>query len=130
MALVYRRQFPLALAAFAATSLTAAKLDNAAMRKMSARVVPVDPNVSKLDGVKLDRKWNLDFCRAKVTNAGKTAVAIKEIVLFSIPLMLSPDSALYGESFQMLSQTAGTLGKPVDLAYSELKHYKTPSPRA
>ena len=130
MALVYRRQFPLALAAFAATSLTAAKLDNAAMRKMSARVVPVDPNVSKLDGVKLDRKWNLDFCRAKVTNAGKTTVAIKEIVLFSIPLMLSPDSALYGESFQMLSQTAGTLGKPVDLAYSELKHYKTPSPRA
>ena len=28
----------------------------------------------------------------------------------------------------MLSQTAGTLGKPIDLGYDELKHYKIPQP--
>ena len=48
--------------------------------------------------------------------------------LFRIAHNLPDDTALYGESFQMLSQTAGTLGKPVDLGYDELAHYKIPQP--
>src|SRR5678816_380793 len=35
---------------------------------------------------------------------------------------------LYGEGFQMLSQTAGTLGAPVDLSqYTDAKHYRIPT---
>jgi alpha-galactosidase len=55
-------------------------------------------------------------------------VRIKQVALFAISHGLAPDTHLYGESFQMLSQTAGTLAKPVDLGYSEPKHYKIPQP--
>src|SRR5204862_1054819 len=69
-----------------------------------------------------------DFFRAKLTNTGPTAVHVKEVALFRIAHNLPDETALYGESFQMLSQTAGTLGKPVNLGYDELSHYKIPQP--
>src|SRR6516165_6093330 len=61
-----------------------------------------------------DRKGHLYGPR--LTNTGKTAVHVKEVALFRIAHDLPDDTSLYGESFQMLSQTAGTLGNPVDLA--------------
>jgi alpha-galactosidase len=69
-----------------------------------------------------------DLYRSRLTNTGSTPVHVKEVALFRIAHNLSDDTALYGESFQMLSQTAGTLGKPVNLAYDELAHYKIPQP--
>jgi len=68
------------------------------------------------------------FYRARLTNTGKTAVHVKAVALFRISHDLPGDTALYGESFQMLSQTGGTLAKPVDLGYDELAHYKIPQP--
>jgi len=50
------------------------------------------------------------------------------VIVFSLPHRLPADTQLYGESFQMLSQTAGTIGQPADLGYSEPKHYKVPGP--
>lgn len=79
-------------------------------------------------GLHIDRRWRGGYCTARVTNRGRTAVRVKEIVLFDLPLKLHPETALYGESFQMLSQTAGTVSKPVDLGMSELKHYRIPQP--
>jgi alpha-galactosidase len=79
-------------------------------------------------GVKLSRRWSGGICRSRLTNTGKSAVRVKEVVLFRVAHKLPPETQLYGESFQMLSQTAGTLGKPVDLGYSELKHYRLPQP--
>jgi len=55
---------------------------------------------------------------------------VKQVVLCAAPIDLSPESHLYGESFQMLSQTAGTLAKPLDLGYSEKNHYKSRSRKA
>ena len=69
-----------------------------------------------------------DLYRARLTNTGKTPVHVTEVSLFQISHDLPDSTALYGESFQMLSQTAGTLGAPRDLAYDELKHYKIPQP--
>lgn len=69
-----------------------------------------------------------DLYRPRLTNTGKSPVHVKEVALFRIPHDLPDDTAFYGESFQMLSQTAGTLGKPIDLAYDELNHYKIPQP--
>ncbi|HET9526387.1 MAG TPA: glycoside hydrolase family 36 protein [Pyrinomonadaceae bacterium] len=54
---------------------------------------------------------------------------IKEVVLFDLHLPLPPSTRLYGEGFQMLSQTGGTLGQPTDLGnYTDAKHYKMPAP--
>ena len=67
-----------------------------------------------------------------ITHASPTPArpryTVKEVALFRVAHDLPDATALYGESFQMLSQTAGTLGQPVDLAYDELKHYKLPQP--
>ncbi len=51
------------------------------------------------------------------------------MVLFDLQLPLPPATRLYGEGFQMLTQTGGTLGQPADLGnYTDAKHYKLPAP--
>ncbi len=78
--------------------------------------------------LKLAGERSGDFYRSRLTNTGNAAIHVKEVVLFRISHDLPDETALYGESFQMLSQTAGTLGKPVNLAYDELAHYRIPQP--
>src|SRR5438067_519833 len=92
------------------------------VKSSPARIVP------ETSGVRVDRVWDGDLCRSRLTNDTKRPVRIKEVVLFDNTHKLPPETHLYGDSFQMLSQTSGTLGKPVDLGYSELKHYKIPQP--
>jgi alpha-galactosidase len=84
--------------------------------------------VETTTALKLTGERKGDFYLPRLINTGKTAVHVKEVALFRIAHVLPDATALYGESFQMLSQTAGTLGTPVDLAYDELKHYKIPQP--
>jgi alpha-galactosidase len=78
--------------------------------------------------LKLSGERRGDFYRPRLTNTGTAAVHVKEIALFRIAHDLPENTALYGESFQMLSQTAGTLGSPLNLGYDELAHYKIPQP--
>jgi alpha-galactosidase len=85
-----------------------------------------DADVSK---VVLARDWTGDTCRSRVINRGTGAVGVKEVVLFDLALDFPPSTGLYGESFQMLSQSGGTLGAPKDLgSYTDAKHYKMPMP--
>ena len=85
-----------------------------------------DADVSK---VVLARDWTGGTCRSRVTNRGAQAVPVKEVVLFDLTLDFPPSTGLYGESFQMLSQSGGTLGAPKDLgSYTDAKHYKMPMP--
>jgi alpha-galactosidase len=50
-------------------------------------------------------------------------------VLFQIGSVLKPDTRVYGEGFQMLSQTSGTIAKALDLSnLTDAKHYKMPIP--
>jgi alpha-galactosidase len=93
-----------------------------------SKIIPVDTaqDISKL---KLNRQWQGTICRSSLVNNGQENVRIKEIVLFDIPHDLPPETRLYGEGFQMLSQTGGTLGKPEDLSgLTDAKHYKMPIP--
>ena len=54
---------------------------------------------------------------------------IKEVVLFDLHPELPSTTRLYGEGFQMLSQTGGTLSQPQDLGnYTDAKHYRMPAP--
>jgi alpha-galactosidase len=79
--------------------------------------------------VELSREWSGSLCRSRVHNAGRAPVAIKEVVVFDLTLDLPASTPIYGESFQMLSQSGGTLGAPTDLgSYSDAKHYKMPMP--
>src|SRR3954447_15448354 len=79
--------------------------------------------------VKLIRTWSGPLCRSRVVNHGKEPVRIKEVVLFDLSLPLSLQTRLYGEGFQMLSQTGGTLGQPSNLGnYTDAKHYRLAAP--
>lgn len=91
-------------------------------------VVPVDPKDPGAREVKLERQAVGGRWQSKVVNRGKGPVRLREVVIFSLPHDLPPETQLYAESFQMLTQTAGTVGKPLDLGYSEPKHYRIPKP--
>jgi alpha-galactosidase len=93
--------------------------------KAPNEVRTVEPGAS----VKLSGARRGELYLSRLTNTGKTPVHVREVSLFRIAHDLPDATALYGESFQMLSQTAGTLGSPIDLGYDELKHYKIPQPQ-
>lgn len=91
-------------------------------------VVPVrdSPGVNQ---IKIIRQWAGPLCRSRLVNQGAESVRLKEAVLFDLTLPLPADTRLYGEGFQMLTQSGGTLGQPTDLGnYTDAKHYKLPAP--
>jgi len=79
--------------------------------------------------LKLTRRWRGSVCESHLVNQGSRPVKIDEVVLFDLNLPFPASTRLYGEGFQMLSQTGGTLGQPADLGnYTDAKHYKMPAP--
>ncbi len=91
------------------------------------KVVTLDGSPAKQ--VELVRRWRGSLCHSRLINHGSKSVRIKEVVLFDIPLTQSPTTKLYGEGFQMLTQTGGTLGQAVNYSqYTDASHYKLPAP--
>lgn len=91
-------------------------------------VVPAGDS-SRVSHIKLIRQWTGPLCRSRLINQGTENVRVKEAVLFDLTLPLPADTRLYGEGFQMLTQTGGTLGQPTDLGnYTDAKHYRLPAP--
>ena len=85
---------------------------------------------SMIDGVKLTQRWRGPICESQLTNHTTQIKPIPEVVLFDLQLPFPLSTRLYGEGFQMLSQTGGTLGQPSDLGnYTDAKHYKMPAPQ-
>ena len=79
-------------------------------------------------GADLEREWNGPFLRARIANRTRTPIHLNDVVVHEEPLALPPATALYGEGFQMLTQTAGTLAVPVDLSqYTDAGHYRIPT---
>lgn len=79
--------------------------------------------------LRVERAWSDNICRSRVLNRGSQSVRVREIVLFDAPHDLPLETPFYGEGMQMLTQTGGTIGKPVDLGnYTDPKHYKLPEP--
>src|SRR6185369_3933416 len=98
-------------------------LDQKDLRRLTGAVIAVDGR--RLDDVELIRDWTGPLCRSRLVNRGRSAVRIREAVLVDVELQFPPATRLYGEGFQMLSQTGGTLGAPVDLSqYTDAKHYR------
>jgi alpha-galactosidase len=102
--------------------------DRAAIARAPSRVVLLDDRPAG-NRIVLDRSWRGPVCRSTITNTSSDSVRIKEIVLFHAPHELPAGTPIYGEGFQMLSQTGGTLGAPVDLGnYTDARHYRMPQP--
>ncbi len=97
--------------------------DTAAIRNL----VPIgDPNTPQLS---VDVSWSGDHATATLRNLGSTPVPVHDVVLFDWRHDLPGDTAFYGEGFQMLSQTAGTIANPLDLEqYTDRGHYQLPEP--
>jgi alpha-galactosidase len=107
-------------------NLTAANLQDAVVGAPK-RVVTVDGSAPP--EIVLIRTWDGPICRPRLVNDGQRPVAIKEIVLADVRHGLPLQVPFYGEGFQMLTQTGGALGSPVDLGnYTDPKHYKLPEP--
>jgi alpha-galactosidase len=80
-------------------------------------------------GLELSRRWVNGVCSFQVKNRGTAPVVPREIVLFEWRHSLPAGTRIYGEGFQMLSQTGGTLGKSTSLgAYEDAAHYRIPKP--
>jgi alpha-galactosidase len=77
------------------------------------------------------REWtdSNHICASRITNPTGEPVTVNEVVLFEVRPGPSPEiTQLYGEGFQMLSQTAGTVAGPVDAgSYTDAGHYKLPT---
>ncbi|HSL22425.1 MAG TPA: glycoside hydrolase family 36 protein [Vicinamibacterales bacterium] len=98
-----------------------------AFEQAASRVVPVDPIAS--DAVRVVKSWHGPFCRSRAVNASARPVALRAIVLFDVLHALPAGTRFYGEGFQMLTQTGGTLGRPENLGnYTDPGHYKMPEP--
>jgi alpha-galactosidase len=81
-----------------------------------------------IPGVGLDRNWNSDTCQTQIVNRSTRTVRVKQAVIFDLRPGFPPETTLYGEGFQMLSQTGGTLGQPADYSqYTDEKHYRIPA---
>jgi alpha-galactosidase len=92
---------------------------------LRGRVIGVDG--ADAAGVDLVRDWAGPFCRSRVINRTGRAIRIREVTLFDVELTMPSETVLYGEGFQMLTQTGGTLGMPVDFSqYTDAKHYRIP----
>ena len=114
--------------ASAGQDLSVTRLTQKIFSNAASRVVPIAPETA-IAPLKLDRGWNGQLCMATLTNTGTAPVRVKEVVLFEIPHALPPETRLYGEGFQMLSQTGGTIAQPVDYgSHTDARHYKMPIP--
>ena len=117
---------PVAALAPRLLSATLNDLDQATLAKAPGGVVMVDG--TDTSAVRLLRNRRGNVWSSRVVNNGNASVRLKEVVLFELDLSLPPTTRLYGEGFQMLTQTGGTLDQPTDLGnYTDAKHYKIPA---
>ena len=97
----------------------------AAVRAHRPRVVGSAPG----SAVEVEMRWSGDRVRPVVRNRGLVPVSIDEVVLYEGPHGFPTNSAVVGESFQMLAQIAGTLAHPEDVGtYPDRTHYRLPEP--
>ncbi len=97
------------------------------VHKAAASAIPLDA-AADINGVQILRDWHGDVCTTRIVNRGNRPLRIREIVVAELEHGLAPTTPIYGESFQMLSQSAGTIAQPANLGYDELQHYKLPQP--
>lgn len=80
--------------------------------------------------VKIEKKWSGSTCQLTLVNTGSTQARVTDVIAFQVKSSWAPSTDMYGEGFTMLSQTGGTMEKPVDIGqYTDRNHYKIPERR-
>jgi alpha-galactosidase len=116
-----RREFLSVVAAAPLAQVLADQLQN----QRGPRAIGLDGE--PLDGIEVVTANSDPFTVSQIVNRGTTAVRVKEVVLLDQASFLPATTALYGEGFQMLTETAGTIAAPADLSqYTDAKHYRVP----
>ena len=94
------------------------------------KVIDKDSLVLTSPTIRLFRQWAGDRCTSSIQNASARPVQLKNIILFDIEQTgLDTATPIYGEGFQMVSQTDGTLASPADMTiYSDREWYRLPEP--
>ncbi len=78
--------------------------------------------------LRLTRSWNGPVCAATLVNGGAEPAQVKEIALWRARMPFAPDTRVYGEGYNMLSQYAGTVAAPEDIGYfTDRGHYRLPT---
>jgi len=100
------------------------------LKSSPSKVEDVQGNMISATQLVVQRKWETNICKTTVRNIGNTPLHPANIILFDLPEQgLNPDSPVYGEGFQMLSQNGGTLAKREIIGgYMDNKHYRIPDP--
>ena len=99
------------------------------LKAAPAKVILADGTTADPAAVKVERIWKGDACQTRLRSTCKTALRVRRVDLFDLPHGLPPDTAVYGEGFQMLAQTGGTLERPEDWgSYPDRSHYKLEEP--
>jgi alpha-galactosidase len=84
----------------------------------------VDPSI-----LRLNTTWKGDRCSFSLTNISRQPVKVGNIILFDLPQHgLKSSTPVYGEGFQMLTDTKGILGAAYPSGYADADHYKIPQP--
>ncbi|WP_143307607.1 glycoside hydrolase family 36 protein [Chitinophaga vietnamensis] len=97
--------------------------------KSSAAAVFQEDGTPAPATIKVIRNWNNELCDIRIVNTGSAPVRLKEVVLGAVGKVLPATTPMYAEGFQMLSQTAGTIGQPENLGnYTDAGHYRIPQP--
>lgn len=87
----------------------------------------MSPFAQSNGNVRVEREWDNGLCRSRLINEGRETARVKEAVVLDRTLTLPPETKIYGEGFQMLTQNGGTLAKPVALgSYTDEQHYRLP----
>lgn len=77
------------------------------------------------NGMHLNAKWTDNLCDLTITNNSENELPIGDLTLFTADMMFSPDTKIYGEGYNMLSQYNGTVKKAKLFAsFSDYDHYK------
>lgn len=79
--------------------------------------------------LKVERVWRDNVCASRLRNTGDRPARVARVDLFDFEHGLPGSTPVYGEAFQMLAQTGGTLAKPEDWgSYADRSHYKLEEP--
>jgi alpha-galactosidase len=90
--------------------------------------IGVDGAALAANEIRVQLRWHGNRCRPLVTNVSGKAVRLREVVLLDYRHNLAPQTGVYGEGFQMLTQTVGTLAAMREIGLGEQEHYRIPGP--
>lgn len=114
----------------AAGRIKGAKEIVALMKKSTPYCEDVHENRMNNPALQIVRSWDNKVCHSTIVNHSTQSLHVGSIVLFEIDgAALDSSSRIYGEGFQMLSQTGGSLAHPQNIGgYTDEGHYKIASP--